>query len=79
LVKKANAKIYPLINAISKWAMADVFVISIFVAFLGAKAMESTTANFEPGFYYFAGYVVLSGVVVMLLKKLINKDVVNLS
>ncbi len=79
LIKKANTKVYNLVSAISKWAMADVFVISIFVAFLGAKAMESTTANFEPGFYYFAGYVVLSGIVVMFLKKTINKEVLNLS
>ncbi len=79
LAKTANAKIYMLVNSISKWAMADVFVISIFVAFLGAKAMESTTANFESGFYYFAGYVVLSGIVVMFLKKIIDKAATNLS
>ena len=74
VVKKANTKIYNLVSSISKWAMADVFVISIFVTFLGAKAMENTTANFEPGFYYFAGYVVLSGIVVTLLKKVIKNE-----
>ncbi|MBL0144725.1 MAG: paraquat-inducible protein A [Chitinophagaceae bacterium] len=71
-VKNPSQKVYKIVNAISKWAMADVFAISIFVAFLGAKAMESTKANLEPGFYYFAGYVVLSGIVVMLLGKLMK-------
>ena len=57
------------INAISKWAMADVFAISIFVAFLGAGAMQNTQASLEPGFYYFSGYVVLSGIIAMLMKR----------
>ena len=72
LAKNPDMKWQRFVSAISKWAMADVFTISIFVAFLGAKAMESTKANLEPGFYYFAGYVVLSGIVVMLLGKLMK-------
>ena len=59
---------YRFVSAISKWAMADVFAISIFVAFLGANAMENTKASLEPGFYYFAGYVILSGIIAVLLK-----------
>ena len=58
------------VSAISKWAMADVFAISIFVAFLGANAMESTKAILQPGFYYFAGYVILSGIVAMFCEKI---------
>lgn len=57
-------------SAISKWAMADVFAIAIFTAFLGANAMDSTKADLEPGFYYFSVYVLLSGVIAMLLPKL---------
>jgi len=56
-------------NSISKWAMADVFAISIFVAFLGAGAMRNTKATLEPGFYYFSGYVLLSAVIAMLMKR----------
>ena len=48
------------VKGISKWAMADVFAISIFIAFLGAAAMENTKAWLEPGFYYFSAYVLLS-------------------
>ncbi|MGF2413189.1 paraquat-inducible protein A [Ferruginibacter sp.] len=71
-VQNADNKWYSFVNAISKWAMADVFAISIFVAFLGANAMENTKANLEAGFYFFTGYVLLSSVVAMLLRKMIK-------
>lgn len=67
--KKQSHNLLGFIAAIGKWAMADVFAISIFVAFLGAKAMRNTTAFLEPGFYCFTGYVLLSGLVVFLLTK----------
>ncbi len=53
--------------------MADVFAISIFVAFLSANAMENTKAELQEGFYYFSGYVLLSAIIVMLLGKMIKK------
>jgi uncharacterized paraquat-inducible protein A len=65
------------VNAISKWAMADVFAISIFVAFLGANAMESTKAILQPGFYYFSGYVLLSGIVAMFCGKMLSVSATN--
>ena len=70
LAKDAGIKWQQLVSAISKWAMADVFVISIFVAFLGAGAMKNTNASLEPGFYYFSGYVLLSGLITFLLGKM---------
>jgi uncharacterized paraquat-inducible protein A len=73
LAKNAHPFCYKFVNAISKWAMADVFAISIFIAFLGARAMENTTANLEIGFYCFAAYVLLSSLVAMLLGKIIKK------
>lgn len=60
------------INAIGKWAMADVFAISIFVAFLGARAMQNTKASLEPGFYFFSAYVLISAVVSALLVKMLK-------
>lgn len=57
------------VSAISKWAMADVFAISIFVAFMGANAMQNTRATLEPGFYYFSAYVLLSALVAMGMRK----------
>ena len=54
--------------------MADVFAISILVAFLGANAMENTKATLEPGFYFFTGYVLLSSIIVMLVGKMVNSQ-----
>tara|TARA_B110000908_G_C10241109_1_gene446114 strand:+ start:1292 stop:1894 length:603 start_codon:yes stop_codon:yes gene_type:complete len=53
-------------NLISKWSMADVFVVAIIVAFLAANATQQTeklfslNAQFMPGFYYFLSYCILS-------------------
>ena len=53
-------------NMISKWSMADVFVVAIIVAFLAANATQQTeelfslNAQFMPGFYYFLSYCILS-------------------
>ena len=77
LAKNPNLKWQRFVTAISKWAMADVFAISIFVAFLGANAMESTKAVLQPGFYYFTGYVLLSGIVAMFCQKLLINSTTN--
>ncbi|MBS1512707.1 MAG: paraquat-inducible protein A [Bacteroidetes bacterium] len=71
--KKPQPGWYGFVNAISKWAMADVFAVGIFVAFLGASAMQNTGAALEPGFYYFSAYVILGNVISMLLGKLLKK------
>lgn len=74
LQKKHIGKLPHFLAIINKWAMADVFVMSIFVAFLGAKAMDFTSANLEPGFYYFSAYVLLSAIVTALLSKFVAKQ-----
>ncbi len=75
--KNPDMKWQRFVSAISKWAMADVFAISIFVAFLGANAMENTKAILLPGFYYFSGYVILSGIVAMFCGKLLSDTATN--
>ncbi len=65
------------VSAISKWAMADVFVIGIFVAFLGANAMENTKAVLLPGFYYFSAYVLLSAFLAFLMGRMLNNTATN--
>ena len=77
LGKNPDIKWQRFVSAISKWAMADVFAISIFVAFLGANAMQNTNAILQPGFYYFSGYVILSGIVAMLCQKLLSNSTTN--
>ncbi len=76
LAKNVAPKWQEYVSFISKWAMADVFAISIFIAFLGAKAMKNTMASLEPGFYYFTGYVLLSAIIVGFLT---NKRKIPLS
>ena len=77
LVKNPLMKWQSFVNVISKWAMADVFAISIFVAFLGANAMENTKAVLQPGFYYFTGYVILGGIVEKKKKKMLSASASN--
>jgi hypothetical protein len=59
-----------LVEMIAKWSMADVFAVALFIAYLAAKASQampgsatsavSFTATFGPGFYWFAGYCLVS-------------------
>lgn len=53
-------RLYLLVRSISKWAMADVFVVGVFIAMLAAKATDNLDAAAEPGFYYFAAYCLVS-------------------
>jgi len=55
-------RLYLFVRSISKWAMADVFVVGIFIAFLAAKATDNLDAIIGSGFYYFVGYCLLSNV-----------------
>lgn len=49
---------------ISKWSMADVFVVALMVTYLAANAITDEVLNFQssfgPGFYFFTGYCLLS-------------------
>ena len=60
-----------LVASIAKWSMADVFVVALFIAYLAAKATQSSgdpaapplvafDARFGSGFYWFAAYCVFS-------------------
>ena len=53
-------------GAISKWSMADVFVVAIFVAFLASNGLEGSSdlvkfnSQLGPGFWFFVGFCLLS-------------------
>jgi hypothetical protein len=53
-------------NAISKWSMADVFVIAIFIAYLAGNGIQESRglvdfqATLGIGFWYFLGYCLVS-------------------
>ncbi len=54
------------INFIGKWSMADVFVVAIYTAYLGAKSSVGVgqpihfETHYGPGFYWFASYCIVS-------------------
>lgn len=62
----ARQRATALANSLSKWSMADVFVIAIFIAFLAARATQNSSelvrfdAQFGQGFYFFLGYCLFS-------------------
>lgn len=61
-------QLYVTVRALSKWSMADVFVVGVFIAFLAAVATDNLDAVLQPGFYYFAGYCLVSNVAFQLLR-----------
>ncbi len=56
----SNQPVYRFVRAISKWSMADVFVVGVFMAFLAANALDNLDAVAGVGLYYFAAYCLLS-------------------
>lgn len=53
-------KIYNFVRGISKWSMADVFVVGIFITYLTTKASDNMDGQLEIGFYFFAAYCLVS-------------------
>jgi paraquat-inducible protein A len=53
-------RIYLFTRSISKWAMADVFAVGVFIAFMASKAIDNLDAVMGSGFYYFVGYCLVS-------------------
>lgn len=63
---RSREGLFNLINGIGKWSMADVFVVAIYTAYLGARSSVGVgqPVHFEteygPGFYWFAAYCIVS-------------------
>ena len=55
-------RIYLLTRSISKWAMADVFAVGVFIAFMAGNALDNLDAKLHPGYYFFVAYCLLSNV-----------------
>ena len=58
--RPARYRIFAFVRGISKWAMADVFVVGVYIAYLSAKATDALDAQLHEGFYYFAAYCLIS-------------------
>jgi len=57
---RARASILKFVSVIGKWSMADVFVVSVFMAFLATHSNEAISATLHAGYYYFTAYCVFS-------------------
>jgi paraquat-inducible protein A len=53
-------RLYLLVRSVSKWAMADVFAVGVFIAFMAGNAIDNLDAKIHPGFYYFVAYCLIS-------------------
>ncbi|MBM3807946.1 MAG: paraquat-inducible protein A [Acidimicrobiia bacterium] len=51
---------YLFVRSVSKWAMADVFAVGVFIAFMAGNAIDNLDARIHPGFYYFVAYCLVS-------------------
>ena len=64
--KKLRSALLIVSNAISKWSMADVFVIAIFIAYLAGNGIQESkglvdfNASLGTGFWFFLGYCLAS-------------------
>ena len=53
-------RLFAFVRGISKWAMADVFVVGVYIAYLSAKATDALDAELHEGFYFFTAYCLIS-------------------
>ena len=53
---------YLFTRSISKWAMADVFAVGVFIAFMAGNALDNLDAKLHPGYYYFVAYCLVSNI-----------------
>ena len=53
-------RLYQFVRSVSKWAMADVFAVGVFIAFMAGNAIDNLDAKLHPGFYYFIAYCLIS-------------------
>ena len=59
--------IHNFVSIISKWSMADVFVVGVLLAFLATKSEETIQTWLHEGFYYFLSYCIISIIAVQIL------------
>ncbi len=69
-----NLKLYNFMGTFGKFAMADVFCVGVFVAFLYSKFNQTLKADIEIGYYYFTIYVILNIISLILLKPAKQKE-----
>jgi uncharacterized paraquat-inducible protein A len=63
----ARYRLYLMVRSLSKWAMADVFAVGVFIAMLAAQGTDNLNGVAGPGFYYFTAYCLVSNLAFQLL------------
>jgi uncharacterized paraquat-inducible protein A len=58
--QQTKHRIYLFTRSISKWAMADVFAVGVFIAFMAGNALDNLDAKLHPGYYFFVAYCLVS-------------------
>ncbi len=74
---EAKYRLYLFVRSISKWAMADVFAVGVFIAFLASKATDNLDAVIGAGFYYFVGYCLVSNLAFQFLRVPAPQEITN--
>lgn len=71
-LKKINirlrSQLHKFVAIISKWSMADVFVVGVLLATLATSSEDAIEANIHAGFYYFAAYCIISILAAQIMK-----------
>jgi paraquat-inducible protein A len=66
--RSATYRLHAFVSLISKWSMADVFVVGVFIAYLSLKTNDKMHAELHSGFYYFTAYCIVSILAVQLIQ-----------
>lgn len=80
---KTRSNLFTVSNAISKWSMADVFVIAIFIAYLAGNGIQESRglvdfkATLGIGFWYFLAYCLISILGTQLLISALRKTMTS--
>jgi paraquat-inducible protein A len=61
-------RLYLVVQALSKWSMADVFAVGMLIALLVGKGTANLSAVAGTGFYFFAAYCLVSNAAFQALK-----------
>ncbi len=61
-------RLFRIVQALSKWSMADVFAVGMLIALLAAKGTANLSAVAGVGFYCFAAYCLVSNAAFQVLR-----------
>jgi uncharacterized paraquat-inducible protein A len=65
---RARYRLYLFVRSFSKWAMADVFAVGVYIALLAAQATDNLDGVAGSGFYFFAAYCLVSNLAFQVLE-----------